>query len=135
MRKEMRNQIKKMRKMSTSQAILNCVEYYQSIKTAEHWKQLLGLEDDCELYGQLETIGYKIAVRKAKTHEELEQCAVSLEENYTGPFDPFEWAEQIRVKIYGIEWYLSECCGYESYEDFVNTINKTTLEMGVAYAN
>jgi len=99
----MMKQIEEMRKMKTTQQVLNIVEFCQEIKKAEGYKNAIGLNGDCRTYEILETIGLRIAVRKANSREELEACAIAIEENYFGAFDPQEWAEQVRIKAYGME--------------------------------
>lgn len=121
------NLIKKMRKMKTSQVVLNHIEFIQAIAKAESYKDMIGLDNDYKSYEQLETILYKIAVKKATTVEEIEKCAVSVEENYCGQLDPDEYAEQIRIKAYGIEWYLKRQFNSPSYQGFVDFTN----EMGI----
>lgn len=112
------NQIKKMRNMATSQAVLNRLEFIQKIKESESLKDFIGLSSDYKSYEKLETIAYKIAVRKANTVEEIEKCAVSVEENYSGIHDPDELAEQIRIKAYGMEWYLSKILNSQAFKEF-----------------
>jgi len=116
------NQIKEMKKMKTSQAVLNRLEYIQAILKGEFYKDIIGLENDYAAFEKLETIAYKIAVKKSITIEEIENCAVSVEQNYYGKYDPDEWAEQIRIKAYGIEWYLNRNFNSSAYQEFVNFI-------------
>ena len=127
------NQVKEMRKMETSQAVLNRLGFVQKIKEGESLKNFIGLDNDYKSYEKLETIAYKIAVKKANTVEEIEKCAVSVEENYCGNHDPDEWAEQIRIKAYGIEWYLDknlispalkEFVGFMKNEPFMKSYNE-----------
>lgn len=121
------NQIKEMRKMETSQAVLNRLGFIQKIKEAESLKDMIGLDNTYNSYEKLERIGYKLAVKKANTPEEIEKCAVSVEGNYCGIHDPDEWAEQIRIKAYGIEWYLSKelnSPAFKEFESFATTLHK-----------
>lgn len=113
--------------METSQAVLNRLEFIQKIKESELLKDFIGLPSDYKSYKKLETIAYKIAVRKAFTVEEIEKCAIAVEENYSGTHDPDEWAEQIRIKAYGIEWYLSKQLNSQALKElasFATTLPK-----------
>jgi len=118
----MRKEIKKLREMTTTQEVLNYVELIQADKNAEIYKEVMGLVSDWKTYENLERIGYRIAVRKACSPQELEECAVAIEENYCG-HDVDEWAEQIRIKANGMEWYLSEYFSSPAYEEFVSFAN------------
>ncbi|MCX6077481.1 MAG: hypothetical protein NTW78_11450 [Campylobacterales bacterium] len=123
------NTIKKMRKMATSENVLNFTAVIKKIKDAEILKEIIGLDNNkFKSYEKLERIGYKLAVKKAKTPEELEKCAVTVEENYCGNDDPDEWAEQIRIKAYGIEWYLSKFFNSPQYEEFVMFTNAEEIK-------
>jgi len=122
-------QVKVMRTMKTSQEVLNRVSFIRKIKEAESYKDIIGLDNNYESFEKLETIGYKIAVKKAITVEEIEKCAISVEENYCGPLDPDEWAEQIRIKAYGIEWYLKRQFNSPAYQGFINFIADNTKQV------
>ena len=121
------NQVKIMREMVTSQGVLNYLGFIQKIKEAESLKGFIGINNEYKSYDKLETIAYKIAVKKANTVEEIEKCAVSVEENYTGQLDPDELAEQIRIKAYGLGWYLKRQFNTPAYQGFVDFTN----EMGI----
>lgn len=93
------NQVKEMRKMDKSQYVLNRIEFIQAILKGESYKSFIGLDNEYKSYEKLETIAYKIAVKKATTVEEIEKCAVSVEENYSGQLDPDEWTEELEQAI------------------------------------
>ena len=112
--------IKKLRNKKTSQEVLNFIGDIQNIRKIESYKAFLGLKNDYGSFLKLETIAYKIAVHKANTVEELEECAVSVEEHYCGKYDPNQWAEEIRIKAYGIVWHLKRHFNSPAYEEFVN---------------
>ena len=121
------NQVKEMRKMETCQEVLNRLGFIQAILKGELYKSIIGIDNEYKSYEKLETIAYKIAVKKANTIEEIEKCAVLVEENYTGQLDPDEWAEQIRIKAYGIEWYLKRQFNspvFKEFESFTATLSK-----------
>ena len=122
------NLIKKMSKTEKSYVVLNYIKCLQGIKEGEALKDSIGLNNDIESYEKLERIAYKIAIKKATTVEEIEMCAVSVEENYTGKLDPDEWAEQIRIKAYGIEWYLKRQFNSPAYQGFVDFANAEGIE-------
>lgn len=121
------DQVKVMRKMEKSEHVLNRTGFLKEILQGESWKDFLGLDNDYESYEKLLTIAFKIAIKKAKTVEEIEKCAVSVEECSYGKYDPDEWAEQIRIRAYGIEWYLKRNFNSPAYQGFVNFAN----EMGI----
>ena len=122
------NLVKAMRNMDEAQHVLNYVEVIQEILNGESWKESLGLDNDYEAYEKLLTIAFKIAVAKAKTVEEIEKCAVSVEECSYGKYDPDEWAEQIRIRAYGIEWYLKRHFNSPAYQGFVDFTNEEGIE-------
>ena len=113
-------QVKIMRKMETSQQVLCRIEFIQAIKNGESYKGFIGLDNTFKSYEKLETIAYKIAVKKAETIEEIENCAASIEKNYTGQLDSDDWAEEVRIKAYGIEWYLKRLFNTPAYQGFIN---------------
>lgn len=81
-----------------------------------------------EEYEKLEKKVYQLAIEKATTQEELEKCAKQIEENYTGDdIDPDEWAEQIRIKAYGIEWYLNQFFKSPQYDEFIRFTEKEDI--------
>ncbi|PHQ58243.1 MAG: hypothetical protein COA30_00815 [Sulfurimonas sp.] len=134
------DQVKEMRNMEKSQYVLNRIEFIQEILKGESWKDFLGLDNDYESYEKLLTIAFKIAVKKAKTVDEIEKCAVTVEECSYGKYDPDEFAEQIRIKAYGIEWYLKRQFSAPSYQGFVDFTNEMgiknpfeELEQAIAY--
>ena len=113
-------QVKIMNTMETSQEVLNHVEFIIKIKEAESYKSIIGLDNNYKSFEKLETIGYKIAVKKAITVEEIEKCATEVEEKYCGKYDPDEWAEQIRIKAYGIEWYIKRQFNSPVFEEVLD---------------
>lgn len=121
------NQIKEMRAMETSQEVLDRISFIPAILYGESLKSLLGLENNYDSYEKLLTIAFKIAIKKAHTLEEIEKCAVTVEECRYGLFDPDEWAEEIRIKAYGIEWYLKRQFNSPAFEEFA----KFTRENGI----
>ena len=121
------NQVKEIRKMETSQEVLKRIDLIKEIQKGEMIKSILDLENQYKSFEKLETIAYKIAVKKAHTVEEIEQCAKSIEETYTGLYDPDEWAEQVRIKAYGIKWYLERQIGFPQYMEF----DEFTKEEGI----
>jgi len=117
-----------MREMETAEQVLSYTKCIQEVLNGETWKLSLNLDDDFESYEKLMTISFKIAVKKAHTVEEIEKCAVAVEECRYGQFDPDEWAEQIRIKAYGIEWYLKRQFNSPMFQEFVNFTNETGID-------
>ena len=120
--------VKKLKQLPTSQSVLNHTKIIREIKKAEGFKDLMGLKNNIKSYEKLERIGYKLAVKKANTPEEIEKCVTEVEENYCGDLDSDQWAEQIRIKAYGIEWYLSKYIRSPQYDEFVRFIDKKGIE-------
>lgn len=123
-------QIKKMKNMETSQEVLNRVSFITKIKEAEVYKEVIGLDNNYESFEKLETIGFKIAIKKAVTVEEIEKCATEVEEKHRGKYDPNEWADQIRIKAYGLAWYLKKQISSSCFQEFITFLQ----EEGVIYA-
>jgi len=121
-------QIKKIKDMETTQDVLDRTTFIQEILNGESLKSLIGLESNYGSYEKLLTISFKIAVKKAHTVEEIEKCAVAVEKCRYGLFDPDEWAEQIRIKAYGIEWYLKRQFNSPMFQEFVNFTNETGID-------
>ena len=68
------------------------------------------------------------AVGAAKSTEELELCAAAIETIYCGDdIDVDEWAEQVRIKAYGLDWYLSKYFDSAEFKEFVNFTQKTQM--------
>ena len=116
----MMNLIKSMRNKKTSHDVLKLTKVIADIKKSESLKSALSLDNDYDAYDKLERIGYKIAIKQATTPEEFEECAVAVavEENYYGDLDPQNWAEQIRIRAYGIEWYMKKQLNTPAYVEF-----------------
>lgn len=108
----MLRQVKKMKELKSTQGVLLYVKIIVPIKQAEDYKKRIGMDSNYEVYEQLQRIGYKIAIQKAKTPDELELCASTVELNDCGIDDIDEWAENIRIKAYGPEWYIYKHLGY-----------------------
>ena len=102
------NTVKEMKKLPTTEAVLDSVDSIKKSQTRESLNDYLGLDNTYDAYEQLERIAYKLALKKAKTPDELEMCATAIEENYCGAPYAEEWADQIRIQAYGIEWYLEK---------------------------
>ncbi|QFR49399.1 hypothetical protein FJR48_06530 [Sulfurimonas lithotrophica] len=114
--------VKKIKNTETTQQALEYVSEIREVKLA---KLIMDLKNEYNLYEKLERIGYKIAIRKAKTSEELELCAVTIEENYYGEYDADLWAEEIRIKAYGALCYINNyfrSAQYEAFVDFTKTV-------------
>jgi len=59
----------------------------------------------------------------------VEICTVSVEENYDGALDPYEWAEQIRIKAYGLKCYSKRQFNSPTYQGFINFIADNTKQV------
>ena len=110
--------------METAKQVLSCTKCIQEVLNGEKWKSFLKLDNDFESYEKLLTIAFKVAVKKAHTVDEIEKCAIAVEECDYGAFDRDEWAEQIRIKAYGIEWYLKRQFSSPAFEEFLSFTQK-----------
>ena len=77
--------------------------------------------NDLRKWQRLEIFANKIAIKKAKSPEEFEACATHIEKNDYGDFisDSDEWAEQVRIKAYGIDWYFNKYINSPEFENFL----------------
>jgi len=121
------NAIKLMRKMKTSKDVLDFTDLIRKIKEAELVKDILGIENMYKSWDRIEKIAYIIAVKKATLVAELEKCAVEIGENYSGGIDPDEWAEEVRIKAYGLKWYLEQCFNSAQCDEFVRFTKETGI--------
>ena len=65
--------------------------------------------------------------QKFLSYEDLEKCAVSIETYFCNDVDADEWAEDIRIKAYGMEWYLAKelnSPAFKEFEGFIATLPK-----------
>lgn len=126
------NQIKKMRKMESSQKVLDQIAIIHNTLKEEMHKDIFGLNNDYRSVLRVETIAYKIAIKKAVTTEELEKIATSLEEDFKG--DPYlydeylEWSEIVRIKAYGYDWFLKKEFNSPAYQEFENFLNMEGID-------
>lgn len=83
---------------------------------------------EIEEYELLEPYAYEQAVKNATNIEELESCATAIEENSIYHPDPDAWAAQIRIKAYGLVWYLKRQLNHPAHKEFVNYLNDNGIE-------
>lgn len=76
----------------------------------------------------LETYAYKLAVNNATTAEELETCAIEVEENSVYCPNPDEWADNIRIQAYGLEWFLKEQLNSAGHQEFKKYLKENNIE-------
>lgn len=128
----MKNSVKEMRRMKTSQEVLDYIESIQKLKEEEIKKDLIGLDNNYKSYDRVEAIGYKIAIKKALTTDDFENCIVFIEENYHGTLDTDELVEQIRIKAYGVLGYLDQHIKSAAYQEFVNFTKEENIKNPLA---
>lgn len=118
------NQIKEIRKMKSSQDVLDQIEIIHKILKEEIHKDIVGLKNDYKSFLRIETIAYKIAIKKAVTTDDFEKIAISLEEDFKGNpylYDEYlEWSEIVRIMAYGYDWFLKKEFTLPTYQQFVN---------------
>ena len=116
-------------------------------------RDILKVEDTTlEILGKVEaldndaSIGYKnkialqekmleIAVKKAKTAYDYEECDCSIEMNYYGDErDPYEWSEEVRVESFivngvdGLMAVVNKQKSQPAYKEFLNFLEIEGLE-------
>lgn len=107
----MKSILKTVKQLETTYEVLEYIEdVISKIKDSEFIKDILGIDNDFVSWQRIKIIATKIAIKKAKSPEEFEACATHIEENDYGDFilDSDEWAEQVRIKSYGINWYFNK---------------------------
>ena len=118
----MKSILKTVKQLETTYEVLEYIENVISkIKDSEFTKNILDIDNDFVSWQRIEIIANKIAIKKAKSPEELEACATHIEESNYGDFiiDNDEWAKQVRIKAYGISWYLNKYINSQEYYNFV----------------
>lgn len=123
----MKNILKTVKELKTTYDVLNYTESVISkIKEAEFIKDILGVNNDLRKWQRIEIFANKIAIKKAKSPEEFEACATYIEKNDYGDFisDSDEWAEQVRIKAYGVDWYFNKYINSPAFENFLYFLDK-----------
>ena len=113
----MKSILKTVKQLETTNEVLEYIENVISkIKDSEFTKNILDIDNDFILWQRIEIIANKIAIKKAKSPEEFEACATHIEKNDYGDFifDSDEWAEQVRIKAYGIDWYFNKYLNFRT---------------------
>lgn len=112
--------------------------------TLEIIEKAILLDDDESIDYQekhlLQAKMFEIAVKKAKTAYEYEECASSIEMHYYGDErDPYEWAEEIRKEsfiVIGLEGLMAVVNKEKSkpaYQEFLNFLEVEGLENPVDF--
>lgn len=126
----MKSILKTVRKLETTYEVLEYIENIISkIKDSEFTKNILDIDNDFVSWQKIEIIANKIAIKKAKSPEEFEACATYIEKNDYGDFifDSEEWAKQVRIKGYGIDWYFNKYINSLEFENFLYFLDKNLI--------
>ena len=126
----MKSILKTVRKLETNYEVLEYIENIISkIKDSEFTKNILDIDNDFVSWQKIEIIANKIAIKKAKSPEEFEACATYIEKNDYGDFifDSEEWAKQVRIKGYGIDWYFNKYINSLEFENFLYFLDKNLI--------
>ena len=126
----MKSILKTVRKLETNYEVLEYIENIISkIKDSEFTKNILDIDNDFVSWQRIEIIANKIAIKKAKSPEEFEACATYIEKNDYGDFifDSEEWAKQVRIKGYGIDWYFNKYINSLEFENFLYFLDKNLI--------
>jgi len=117
----MKNIIEKMNAAKTTKELLDLTDTVKYECTRHYYNNSMIVDEKHEKFQSLEKRIYELAVKNATTPEELEACATSIELHfYFDGIDGDDWAEEIRIKAYGIEWYLREQFNSPAYHEFIN---------------
>lgn len=120
----MKNIIEKMNTAKTTKELLDLTDTVRYECMKYYYSNHMVVDEKHEKFQHLEKRIYELAVKNATTPEWLEACAASLELHFCfNGIDGDDWAEQIRIKAYGIEWYLREQLNSPAYHEFVNFAN------------
>ena len=123
----MKSILKVVKQLETTYEVLEYIENVISkIKDSEFTKNILDIDNDFVSWQKIEIIANKIAIKKAKSPEEFEACATYIEKNDYGDFifDSEEWAKQVRIKGYGIDWYFNKYINSLEFENFLYFLDK-----------
>ena len=123
----MKSILKVVKQLETTYEVLEYIENVISkIKDSEFTKNILDIDNNFVSWQRIEIIANKIAIKKAKSPEEFEACATHIEKNDYGDFifDSDEWAEQVRIKAYGIDWYFNKYINSPEFENFLYFLDK-----------
>ena len=120
--------IKKLNQMNTTKELIESTNIIRHENFEYAFNNRTLIEEGWIKTKELETVAYQLALELATTPEELEACALSIENDSTGYDDPDGLAEQIRIKAYGIEWYLKKEFNSSAYQEFLHFANETGFE-------
>lgn len=120
--------IEKIQNTKTVQGLLECTNKIRKESFDYAFDNKMVTDETFKSYRQFETMAYERAIEIATTPEELEACAVSIENDSLEYLDPDGRAEEIRIKTYGIEWYLAKEISSPAYKEFVRFTNKMGIE-------
>lgn len=112
--------LEKINEMTVVHELLGCTKQIRKESFDYAFDNKMAMNKTLKSYRQLETIAYERAIEIATTSEELEACAVSIENESLEYPDPDGWADEIRIKAYGIGWYLKREFTSPAYQEFVN---------------
>jgi hypothetical protein len=125
----MKNIIEKMNTTKTTKELLDLTDTARYEYMKHYYNNSMAVDEKHEKFKSLEKRIYELAIENATIPEELEACAASIELNFCfDGIDADEWAEQIRIKAYGIEWYLREHFSSSTYQGFVGFTNEERVK-------
>jgi hypothetical protein len=119
---------KEIKNMSSTE-LLDYTEDLRKERFVHYCRINMTVDEKFESFEELEKSAYILAIERATTAEELEKCAVSIEEYFcNGDDDPDEWATEIRIEAYGIEQYLVKELNAPAFKEFVRFTNETEIK-------
>jgi len=115
-------------KITSVDELINITETIRYECIDAYCKNGMKMNQKMHEYKTLETYAYELAVKHSVTADELEKCAVAVEEQSVYCDNPDEWADDIRIKAYGLVWYLKEQVNSGCHQEFKKYLQDNGLE-------
>jgi hypothetical protein len=117
----------RLNKMTSVDELIDITETIRYESLHAYYKNGMKMNQEMYDYEALETYAYELAVKHSMTADELEKCAVALEEDAVYCDNPDEWADNIRIRAYGLIWYLKEQVNSGCHQVFKQCLQENGL--------
>jgi len=117
--------------LSKMQSVDDLIDITETIRhecREARYDHSINMQQKLPEYKKLETCAYELAVERAETVDELEKCAISIEEDSIYNDNPDEWADNIRIKAYGLVWFFKEQINSSCHQEFKKYLQENDLE-------
>lgn len=118
----------KLESMTSVEELINTTETIRTECIYAYCDNGMTTNQEIKNYEQLETYAYTRAVEISATTEELEKCAIAIEENSVYYPDPDAWADQVRILAYGFEWYCKQQLSSVAHQEFKKYLQANDLK-------